>query len=79
MIKFLRVEFDSSFDGKKVDDSSHKLDSIFFFIDVIGQISLRIIFLCKPIEDISNEFKVGFTKILKRDNAVIVERSKHFT
>ena len=35
LIEFFRVEFDSGFDGEEVDDGSHELNSIFFFVDII--------------------------------------------
>ena len=65
MIEFLRVEFDSGFDCKEVDNSPHKLNSIFFLIDIVGEIGLRVVFLGQPVEDISDEFKIGFVEVLQ--------------
>ena len=65
LIKFLGIKFYPSFNGEKVDNSPHELDSIFFLVDIIRDISLRIIFLSKPIEDIGDEFKVRFIEVLE--------------
>ena len=65
MIEFLGVEFDSGLDCEEVDDGPHKLNSIFFFIDIVGEIGLGIVFLGQPVEDIGDEFEIGFVEVLE--------------
>lgn len=77
MIEFLRVEFDSGLDCEEVDNGSHKLNSIFLLIDIIGKIGLRVVFLGQPVENIGNEFEIWFVEVLKRHYAVIVEGPQH--
>lgn len=54
MVEFLGVEFDASLDCEEVDNGAHKFHAIFFLIDVVGDIGLRVVFLRQPVEDISH-------------------------
>jgi hypothetical protein len=45
LVKFLGVEFDAGFDCEVADDGSHELHSIFLLVDVIGDVTLRIVLL----------------------------------
>ena len=64
LIESLGVEFDSGFGGEEGDDSLHKLNPIFFLVDVVGDIGLRIVTLNEPIENISNELEIGLDEVL---------------
>lgn len=78
MIELFGIEFDSGFDSEEVDDSFHKLNSIFLFVNVIGNIGLRVVFLCEPIQNISHQLEVGFGKVLQGNDSRVVEGAKHF-
>jgi hypothetical protein len=54
LIQLFGIKLDSGLDGKKVDNIFHELDSIFFLVNIIRDIRLVIVLLCKPVQDISN-------------------------
>ena len=54
LIESFGVEFDSSFGGEKRDYRSHEFNPVFFLIDVIWDVSLRIVPLTQPVEDIGD-------------------------
>lgn len=49
LIQLFRVEFYTGLDREQINDSFHELNTIFFFIDIIWDIWLRIIFLGQPV------------------------------
>ena len=54
LIQLFGVELYSGLDGKQVDDAFHKFYSVLFFIDVIWDVWLWIILLCKPIQNVGD-------------------------
>ena len=75
MVEFLGVEFYSCFDCEVADNGTHEFNSIFLLVDVVGDITLRVILLGQPVEDISYEFEVRAREILEGDYAIVVEGS----
>lgn len=77
LVKTLGLKFDSGFGGEQSDDAFHELDSIFFLVDVIGYIGLGIESLSEPVENIGNEFEVGFGEVFEGDKTGVIQRSEH--
>ena len=77
LIQLFGIKLDSGLNGKKVDNIFHELDSIFFFVNIIRDIGLVIVLLCKPVQDISNQLKVGFGEVFERNDSCVVKRTKH--
>ena len=77
-VKLFWIKSDPGFACEKLANLSDEINAVFVVLNIITNVPLRVISLCKPIQDISNKFEVWVTEILHGDVSVITKCSHGF-
>jgi len=78
-IQLFRIKSDSCFARKKLTNLSDEINAVFFVLNIITNVHLGIVSLCKPIEDVCHKFEVWVTEILHGYVSVITKCSHGLT
>ena len=73
LVEPLWVQLDTRLRRKELTDLLDESDTVLLLIDVIGDVSFRIVAHSEPVEDVSDQFKVRVAEVLNRNVSVVTE------